>query len=208
MSRKTKLTLGREEDETFIPSSHPSTTEDVRDLEQRFDMQLYSEFALENGPCPKRRRIYDDLLNELIRITKVQCSERGNLLERVRNEYHQWMRTYEELYSSSMAYAMRQYLYRMEERKNLEIKIEGLEDECQKLRDELQTEKIHLENATAKLDPINRKDGPELRTLRNNANFLRAKNARLKNDIENRLKEVLDSPIFDIESIDLKKEKK
>ncbi|CAF3297927.1 unnamed protein product, partial [Rotaria sp. Silwood2] len=31
----------------------------------RFHMQLYKELALENGLCPKRRQIYDDLFDDI-----------------------------------------------------------------------------------------------------------------------------------------------
>ncbi|CAF3528792.1 unnamed protein product [Rotaria socialis] len=205
MNRKTKLTLGRQEDEIFIPSTHPSTQDDVKQLEERFHMQLYKELALENGLCPKRRRIYDDLFNELIRIVNVECSERGQLLQRVKDEHQQWMNTYEELYSSSMGYGMRQCLNRMEENKNLEIKIENLEDECKKLRDELEKESVRFEKVTDKSSNNMQTEDSELRILRSNVKFLQLTNNKLKSDLDNVLNEILSSTIFLGEPIDREK---
>ncbi|CAF1345072.1 unnamed protein product [Rotaria magnacalcarata] len=205
MNRKTKLTLGRQEDETFIPSTHPSTQDDIKQLEERFHIQLYKELALENGLCPKRRRIYDDLFNELVRIVNIECSERGQLLQRVKDEHQQWMNTYEELYSSSMAYGMRQYLNRMEENKNTEIKIENLEDECKKLRGELEQESIRFEKLTEKPSNNKQTGDPELRILRSNVKFLQSANEKLKSDLDNVLNEILSSTIFLGEPIDYEK---
>ncbi|CAF0867561.1 unnamed protein product [Rotaria sordida] len=208
MNRKTKLTLGRQDDEIFIPSTNPSTQDDIRQLEERFHVQLYKELALENGLCPKRRQIYDDLFDELIRITKIHGFERGYLLERIKNEYQQWMNTYEELYSSSMAYSIRQYLYKMEEKKNLELTIDNLENDCKQLRDELEKESIKFQNLTEQLDENNQKQDKELRILRNNVQFLQSTNIKIKNDLENTLNQILSSTIFLGEPINYDEKKK
>ncbi|CAF2799084.1 unnamed protein product [Rotaria sp. Silwood2] len=207
MSRKIQLTLGRQNDEIFIPSTNPSTQDDVKQLEERFHMQLYKELALENGLCPKRRQIYDDLFDELIRITKIHCFERGQLLERIKNEHQQWMNTYEELYSSSMAYAIRQYLYRMEEKKHLELTIDNLENDCQQLRNELEKESIKFQNLTEQLDQNNQQEDNKLHKLHNTVKFFRAQHTRFQNDLENTLNQILSSTIFLGDSIDDEKKK-
>ena len=201
MNRKTKLTLGHQDDEIFIPSTIPSTKDDIKQLEERFYMLLYKEFALENGPCPKRRRIYDDLFNELIRITKVHCFERGLLLERIKNEHQQWINTYEELYSSSMAYAIRQYLYKMEEKKNLESAINALEDNCKHLRDELEEESTKFRQLNEQVNRNNIQNN-ELRMLRSDIKALRTANQKLRQDLDNTLNQILLSNIFLGEPID------
>jgi dynein light intermediate chain len=202
MNRKTQLTLGRQDDEMFIPATIPSTQDDLKQLEERFDILLYKELALETGLCPKRRRIYDDLFNELIRITKVQCSERGLLLERIKNEYIQWMNTYEELYSSSIAYGMRRYLYKMEEQKNLESNINILENDCQQLRDELEKESIKFQKLTERVNQSNKKEDKEHRRLRNDVKILQSTNKTIRRNLENTLNQILASPIFLGEAID------
>jgi dynein light intermediate chain len=199
MNRKIHLTLGRQDDERFLPSTIPSTQDDLKQLEEHFHMMLYKELALESGVCPKRRRIYDDLFNELIRITKVHCSERGLLLERVRNEYKQWMSTYEELYSSSMGYSIRQYLYKNEEKKNIEIAINTLENDCQQLRNELEKESI-------KYQQLNKQnEDKELNELRTNVKILKSINKKLRNDLSKTLNQILTSSIFLGEPINYEK---
>jgi len=202
MNRKTQLTLGRQDDEKFLPSTIPSTQDDIKQLEERFNMMLYKELALENGLCPKRRRIYNDLFNELIRITKIHCSERGVLLERVKNEYIQWMNTYEELYSSSMAYNIRQYLYKLEEKQNLEFLLNKLENDCQQLRHEIEKESIKFQELNEK---INKKEDNELHLLYNNIKILKSTNKKLHNDLEKTLNQFLSSSIFLGEPINYEK---
>lgn len=184
MNRKSQLTLGRQNDEKFIPSTIPSTQDDVKQLEEIFNKMLYKEYALENGLCPKRRRIYDDLFSELVRIIKVHCSERGFLLERIQNEHIQWMNTYEELYSSSMAYSIRQYLYKIEEKKNLQSQINQLENDCQQLRNELKQESNKFYELTKQNDQ------------KSDIKFLKTMNKKLQNDLERTLNQMLSSSIF------------
>jgi dynein light intermediate chain len=205
MNRKSQLTLGRQDDGIFAPSTIPSTQDDVNQLEERFNMMLYKEFALENGVCPKRRRIYDDLFNELIRIIKVHCSERGFLLERIKNEHIQWMNTYEELYSSSSAYGIRQYLYKMEEKKNLEYAIDVVDTDCEQLRDELEKESIRLQELNEQVNNTNHTEDSEHIFLRNNVNILRSTNKRLRGDLNKTLTNILSSSIFLGEPIDYEK---
>lgn len=195
MNRKTQLTLGRQNDQIFIPSTMPSTREDTSLLEERFNQMLYNEYALETGLCSKRRRIYDDLFAELIRITKVHCSERGLLLERIRNESIQWINTYEELYASSMAYSIRQYVQKLEEEKRMESKIEELENDCQQLRKEL----AQQSNRSLPTHAVDR--------LKGDVQFLRSTNAKLQNNLEKVLNEKLQSDIFLGDPIDYQRNK-
>ena len=191
MNRKNQLTLGRHDEKIFIPSTIPSTQDDLKQFEEDFHRMLYQEFALESGVCPRRRRIYDDFFNELIRITTVHCADRGQLLERIRDEYKQWMKTYEELYASSTAYGMRQYLYRMEEKKNLEMTIKTLEDECQQLRDQ-------LKEASATYEQVKKKnyEDHELDALRTDVQIYRSSNQKIRRDLAKALNQVLTSSIF------------
>lgn len=190
MNRKYQLTLGRHDEQLFVPSTTPSTRDDLKQFEDDFNRMLYQEFALEGGLCPRRRHIYDDFFHELIRISTVHCFERGQLLERIRNEYKRWMNTYEELYSSSMAYGMRQYLYRMEEKANLEIQIKNLEYECQQLRED-------LDDATIAYERVNeKKEDRPLDALRTDVQGLRSSNQKMLKDLEKYLNQLLTSSEF------------
>jgi dynein light intermediate chain len=196
MNRKTQLTLGRQDDEIFQLSTIPSTENDIKQLEERFHIMLYKEFALENGLCPKRRRIYDDLFTELIRITKINCFERGYLLERIKNEYIQWINTYEELYSSSMGYSIRQYLNKIEEKKNFQSVINTLENDCQQLCIELKKETIKYQELTNEINSINKKEDKELDLLHNNVQFIKSNNKKIRDNLEKTLNQILTSSIF------------
>jgi dynein light intermediate chain len=208
MNHKKQLTMGHQDEEIFLPSTNPSTRHDLIQLQERFHMMLYKERALEIGLCPIRRRIYDDLFDELIRIIILQCSERGLLLGRIKNAYVQWMNTYEELYSSGMAYSLRQYLYKIEEKEKYEYVITELENDCQQLRDELEKESIRFEKLS-KLITNNDEDNEqndEQRLLKNNVNILRSTNEILRRDLRNTLNNILLSTIFLGEPIDYDKE--
>ena len=192
MNRKTQLTLGRYDEDKFQLSTIPSTKEDVKQLEDYFNLMLYKEYALENGLCSKRRQIYDDLFNELIRIIKIHCYERGLLFEKIQNEYKQWMNIYEELYSSSMGYSIRQYLYKIEEKKSLELKINKLENDCQQLRVEIKNESIKFEKLTKEIHSNNQ----QFNDLYKNVQILRSLNKKFHRDLEKTLNHILTSSIF------------
>jgi len=207
MNRKNQLKIGRQDEEIFLPSTIPSTKYDLYQLQERFHMMLYNEHALEIGLCSIRRRIYNDLFDELIRLITLQCSERGLLLGRIKNEYVQWMNTYEELYSSGMAYGLRQYLHKIEEKQKYEYIIKELENDCQQLHDEIDQESIRFNKLT---QLINNDDdyqqNYQQRLLKNNVYILRSTNEILRRDLQNTLNNILSSTIFLGEPIDYNKE--
>ncbi|CAF0722224.1 unnamed protein product [Rotaria sp. Silwood1] len=202
MNRQKKLLTGQQNEEVFLPSTRPNTQYDLNNLIERFHMMLYNEEALEIGLCQKRRRIYDDLFDELIRLITLQCTERGLLLGRIKNEYVQWMNTYEELYKSGMAYGLRQYLYKTEEKHKYEYVIQKLEDDCQQLHDEIDKESIRYEKLTQLIN-----NDTEQNLLKTNVNILRSTNEILRRDLQNTLNHILSSTIFLGEPIDYDKEK-
>lgn len=209
MYRRNRLTLGREDDlNRFIASSTPSTFTDVQQLREEFDLRLFKEQALESGFCPIRRQLYTDLFNELIRNVGVHCSERGELLQRMQNEFHQWMSTYEQLYSSAMAYGMRHSLNRMEEQKSLELIVEELQNECQHLCDELNQEKIRLDELERRLEQKKHLRDKELKALKVDVTNLRLMRERLRSELEATLNSMLSSNIFLGEPIKYDEEKK
>jgi dynein light intermediate chain len=207
MNHKKQLTMGHQDEEIFLPSTIPSTQYDLHQLQERFHRMLYKEQALEIGLCPKRRRIYNDLFDELIRLITLQCSERGLLLGRIKNEYVQWMNTYEELYSSGMAYGLRQYLHKIEEKQNDEYLINKLENDCQQLHNEIDKESIRFDTLTQLINNDNDyQQNYEQRSLKNDLNLLRSANEILRRDLQNTLNNILSSTIFLGEPIDYDKE--
>ena len=202
-----QLTMGQQNEEIYLPSTIPCTRHELYQLQERFDQMLYKEHALEIGLCPKRRRIYNDLFDELIRMITLQCTERGLLLGRIKNEYVQWMNTYEELYSSGMSYGLRQYLYKISEKQNYEYRIEELENDCRQLHNELDQESNHYEKLSQLL--VNDYEYGQIyeqRLLKNNVNILRSTNEILRRDVQNTLNNILSSTIFLGEPIDYNRE--
>ena len=204
------LPKGKGSEEIFLPSTVPSNQHDLIQLQERFHMMLYKEEALEIGLCPIRRRLYDDLFDELIRIIILHCAERGLLLARVKNECVHWMNTYEEIYSSGMAYGLRQYLHKNEEKQNEEELVRQLESDCQQLRGEIERESIRFETfsrlITNRQTHGDEDQTHEQRLLKNNVNILRSTNEILRRDLQNTLNQILSSTIFLGEPIDYSRE--
>ena len=187
----------RQHAEKFTPESTvPSTVYDVKKLETRFNRLLYEQRALETGFCPIRRRLYDDLFTELIRIIRIECAEQGLLFQRIQDEILRWMNTYDELYVSSMAYSMRQYLYKAEEKKNYELAAKELETDCQQLVEQLNREKNRLQRVTQQLEQKTFLTEPHLLAMRKDVVALKAMRKRLKSDLQFTLNNLLSSPIF------------
>jgi dynein light intermediate chain len=207
MNRKKQLTMGQQDEEIFLPSTIPNTKHDLYQLQERFHQMLYNEQALEIGLCAKRRRIYNDLFDELIRIIFLQCSERGLLLARVKNEYLQWINTYEELYSSGMAYGLREYLRKSQEKQNYQSIIQQLENDCQQLHDQVDQESIRYEKITKSItNDDDYEQNYNQRLLKNNLHILRSTNEILRHEVQNTLNHILSSTIFLGEPIDYDKE--
>ena len=206
-NRKKQLTMGRQDEEIYLPSTVPTTQHELYQLQERFHHMLVNEQALEIGLCAKRRRIYNDLFDELIRIIFLQCSERGLVLARVKNEYLQWINTYEELYSSGMAYGLRECLHNTQDKQNFQTTIEQLEKDCQRLHDEVDKESNRYEKLTKLIiNDDEYEQRYEQRSLKNNLHILRSANEILRRDLQNTLNHILSSTIFLGEPIDYEKD--
>ena len=204
MNRAKQLTMGQQAEEIFLPSTIPPTRYDLHQIRERFDQMLYNEHALEIGLCSKRRRIYNDLFDELIRMIFLQCSERGLLLARIKNEYLQWINTYEELYSSGMAYGLRGNLCKSEEKQKTTDRMQELDGDCQRLHEQIDRESIRYEKLTQLIN--NDEENAEQRSLNNNLYILRAANDILRRDLQNTLNQILSSTIFLGDPIDYNQE--
>lgn len=95
-------------------SSVPATRLDVINLQEQLDARLRQTQARETGICPVRRDLYTECFDELIRQVTINCSERGLLLLRVRDEIAMSMEAYETLYCSSVAFGLRKALQAQE----------------------------------------------------------------------------------------------
>lgn len=128
-------------------SSTPATRQDVINLQEMLDTRLQQSQARETGICPIRRELYSQcfgeleisqlnlnlieffILDEIIRQVTINCTERGLLLLRVRDEINMRDEAYETLYCSSVAFGMRKALQAQEGKEQLQERIVQLEEE-------------------------------------------------------------------------------
>lgn len=104
-------------------SSTPATRLDVVNLQEELDRRLQQRQARETGICPVRRELYSQVFDELIRQVTINCTERGLLLLRVRDEIRMTIAAYQTLYESSVAFGMRKALQAEQGRAELDKKV-------------------------------------------------------------------------------------
>lgn len=114
-------------------SSTPATRLDVINLQEQLDLRLEQRGARETGICPVREDLYAQAFDEVIRQVTVNCSERGLLLLRVRDEIRMTMTAYRTLYESSVAFGMRKALQAEQQTLDLQATIRNLEREKEDL---------------------------------------------------------------------------
>ncbi|KAJ8674114.1 hypothetical protein QAD02_005376 [Eretmocerus hayati] len=162
-------------------SSTPATRLDVLNLQEQLDMRLQQRQARETGICPVRRELYTQCFDEIIRQVTINCSERGSLLLRIRDEIQMTMAAYQTLYQSSIAFGMRKALQAEQGREDL---INTVED--------LKVQKVELEKTLAELrqkfDQAERKATEvreaEERKYMEEIQFLKKTNQQLKTQLE------------------------
>ncbi|GAB1600613.1 33 kDa inner dynein arm light chain, axonemal-like [Argonauta hians] len=162
-------------------SSNPATRLDVVSLQEELDRRLQQRQARETGICPVRRELYSQCFDELIRQVTINCSERGLLLLRVRDEIRMTIAAYQTLYESSVAFGMRKALASEQGKTDMEVKIELLETE----RRELERQVIELKN---KCDQIEKRAAEqrmvEDKKHADESNFLKRTITQLKTQLE------------------------
>ncbi|GMF39014.1 unnamed protein product [Phytophthora fragariaefolia] len=142
-------------------SSTPATRLDVVNLQEQLDLRLQQRQARETGICPVREELYaqcfgrwlmeyvaiadtnvfslgDGRADELIRQITINCSERGLLLLRVRDEARMTIAAYQTLYESSIAFGMRKALMAEQKKMEAEQQIRTLESELRDLTSQIE----------------------------------------------------------------------
>ncbi|XP_071451598.1 axonemal dynein light intermediate polypeptide 1 [Hetaerina americana] len=162
-------------------SSQPATRQDVITLQEELDDKLRQGQARETGICPIRREIYSQCFDELIRQVTINCSERGMLLLRVRDETRMTIAAYQALYESSIAFGMRKALQSTQGKGDIENELE----EMKKERDLLEKQ---LSDLRAKAEQAERRATEQrLAEEKKNADeilFLKKTNQQLKAQLE------------------------
>ena len=112
---------------TQYTSKESATRNDVVTLQTNLDERLQRRQAREAGICPVREDLYSQGFDELIRQVTINCSERGLLLLRVRDEVRMTIDAYKTLYDSSVTFGVRKQLQAEQGMAEMEKKILDLE---------------------------------------------------------------------------------
>ncbi|KAG5672694.1 hypothetical protein PVAND_002803 [Polypedilum vanderplanki] len=166
-------------------SSTPATRQDVINLQEMLDTRLQERQARETGICPIRAELYSQCFDEIIRQVTINCTERGLLLLRVRDEINMRDEAYETLYCSSVAFGMRKALQAQEGKEQLQERIKQLEEEKALLEStisDMKTKSDQNERRNAELRESEEKKHAE------EIAFLKKTNSQLKSQLENVIK--------------------
>lgn len=127
----------------------PAKTSDLYDLQTLLDNALQNESARETGICPIRERLYSEFFDELIRQITINCSHRGILLYRIRNELKAEIEIYQKLYVSSLAYGIRASIGGQNEELTLQQKTQKSQTDISLLKTEIEEIKASLASVHA-----------------------------------------------------------
>ncbi|EUB57824.1 33 kDa inner dynein arm light chain, axonemal [Echinococcus granulosus] len=162
-------------------SSTPATRLDVVNLQEELDRRLQQRQARETGICPVRRELYSQVFDELIRQVTINCTERGLLLLRVRDEIRMTIAAYQTLYESSVAFGMRKALQAEQGRAELDKKIlelEAYKRELERQVTELKAKCEQIEKRAAEQRQVEEKKHQD------EIQFLKRNNQQLKTQLE------------------------
>ncbi|XP_030571828.1 putative inner dynein arm light chain, axonemal [Drosophila novamexicana] len=162
-------------------SSTPATRQDVINLQEMLDTRLQQTQARETGICPVRRELYSQCFDEIIRQVTINCSERGLLLLRIRDEIAMSMEAYETLYCSSVAFGMRKALQAHEEKEMLRDRVKTLESDKEALEEIISDMKMKQEQAERRNAELR---ASEEKKFTEEITFLKKTNAQLKAQLE------------------------
>ena len=76
--------------------------------------------AKETGICNIREELFSECFDELIRQVTINCLQRGELLNHIKEQMKETINYYQKLYESSMSFSMRKVLREQKKRKKLE----------------------------------------------------------------------------------------
>lgn len=157
-------------------SSTPATRQDVITLQELLDQRLQQRQARETGICPIREELYAQCFDELIRQITINCTERGLLLLRVRDEIRTAIQSYQTLYESSIAFGMRRALQSEQTKVEMKATIKQLEAETKDLERQVEevnakTEAMIKREAERKADALAQHEAAVDQLSKNNASF-------------------------------------
>ncbi|KAG9339542.1 hypothetical protein JZ751_023685, partial [Albula glossodonta] len=158
-------------------STAPGSRMDVVKLQEQLNQRLHQQQARETGICQVRRDLYTQCFDELIRQETINCTDRGLLLLRVRDEISMCMAAYQTLDESSVAFGIRKVLQAELGKAEMENEIQDLEKDKRAL--ESQVKEMLAECEAVKLREMERRDNDEKRHTEE-IEFLKRTNQQLK----------------------------
>lgn len=135
-------------------STDPATRLDVIKLGEMLDYRLQERQAREAGICPVRRELYTQCFDEIIRQVTINCSERGLMLLKIRDEIRMTLAAYQALYESSIAYGMRKAVMADLNKSENEELIVNLQTEKKNLQTEIDQLKLKIQYSQSRFDEI------------------------------------------------------
>ena len=162
----------------------PATRSDVVKLQAQLDSLLQQRKARNTGICPIRNELYAQCFDEIIRQITIDCSARGKLLVKVRDELRMTITSYQQLYESAIAWGMRKVI-------GVEQKKDAIEEENKTLREEIRTLDMKVNDLQSRIMSIE-KTSVEIRAEREKSYaeetaFLKRQNAQIKSQLDQML---------------------
>lgn len=131
-------------------SCTPATTSDVIKLSKDLETQMKARGARETGICNIREELYSECFDELIRQITINCLQRGELLNHIKEQMKETINYYQKLYESAMAFAMRKVLREQKKRKKLEIREQTILMEIDNLKKMIKEKEREIEETIKK----------------------------------------------------------
>ena len=116
--------------------------------------------AKETGICQNREKLYSECFDELTRQVTINCLERGILMKLVKSEYENQMKSYQNLYQSSVAYGIRKWMIANKEKQDVNEQIKQIEKECEQYEEEIKNLELEIEKTRIE-DENERKEAEE-----------------------------------------------
>lgn len=114
-------------------STAPATRQDVIRLQQDLDRMLQARKARTGGICPVRSELYGQCFDEIIRQVTLDCSARGLLLVRVRDELRTTIAAYQALYESAITWGMKKATQIEQGKDEIDAENQALKEERRRL---------------------------------------------------------------------------
>jgi dynein light intermediate chain len=173
-----------EQDLVEYVSTAPATRTDVIKLQQELDKMLQQRKARLTGICPVRSELYGQCFDEIIRQVTIDCSARGLLLVRVRDELRTTIAAYQALYESAITWGMRKAT-QVEQGKG------EVEAENTKLKEEKRQLELQAAELQAKIEAIEKREedyrAQKEKEHADETAFLKRQTAQLKAQLEQML---------------------